>query len=101
MNIHNRILDLLEEFQVTIKGGAPKSGGSSTASGVTGGSSPDGKSAEKPEKRKMGKREREAYANFTSVASSGGRALTAHELAALERFRKMDELDGAYSGKKK
>jgi hypothetical protein len=49
----------------------------------------------------MGKREREAYANFTSVASSGGRALTAHELAALERFRKMDELDSAYSGKRR
>ena len=99
MNIHRRILELAEEFQVTIKGGAkadPKSDGKNTA-GATG----DPKAGDgKPEERKMGKREREAYAKFTDSASSGGRSLTSHELAALERVRKMDELDKAY-GKRK
>ena len=95
MNIHRRISELVEEFQVTIKGGAkaaPGSDGKKTA-GATG----DRKAGDgKPEERKMGKHEREAYKNFTATASSGGRAITAHELAALERFRKMDELDKAY-----
>ena len=99
MNIHKRILELVEEFQVTIKGGAkadPKSDAAKTA-----GSTGEEKAVDKkPEERVMGKREREAYAKFTDSASSGGRSLTSHELAALERFRKMDELDKAY-GKRK
>jgi len=99
MNIHKRISELVEEFQVTIRGGAktdPGSSGAATA-GATGDKQPVDN---KPLERKMGAREREAYAKFTDAASAGGRAITSHEFAALERFRKMDELDKAYVKKK-
>jgi hypothetical protein len=94
MNINRRIAELVEEMKITISGG-----GSGKDRAVPKSAQKSGE-AEGSAARKMGARERQAYAEFTAAASDGGRALTAHELSALERFRKMDELDAAYRGKR-